>query len=136
MSEAARPARPRVFLRVLGIAIAFSLTLRACWMVALGHSQRQVSLGVIAGLWAALIGALTLFGGQRHANVLLNSQRRDSGADGGEVELWQSQALESQREVASRRAYEQQLHEMVRREIDHIQKAMSDQIAQLREDVS
>src|SRR6202044_283742 len=99
-SELARPRRPRVFLRVLGIVLALALTVLACWMVALGHTQKQVSLGVIAGLWAALIGALTMFGGQRHANVHANAENYE----GTELELRHSQALESQREVASRRA--------------------------------
>ena len=111
--------------------MAFALTIAAAWMIALGHSQREVSLGVIAGLWAALVAAFTLFSGQRHANVLTGG-----GFVGSELEIRQDYAVELQREATARRAYEQQLHEMVRREMGHIQQTMSDQIGQLRQDVS
>ena len=55
---------------------------------------------------------------------------------GSDVELRQDFALELQREVSARRAYEQQLHEMVRREIETIQRVVGDQLGQLREDVA
>ncbi len=132
MSERADPAPPRVLLRLVGIGLAFALTILAAWMIALGHSQREVSLGVIAGLWAALVAAFTLFGGHRHANALGLGE----AASGHELELRQNHALELQRETAARRAYEQHLHEMVRREIGHIQHSMSEQLHQLRDDVS
>ena len=41
-----------------------------------------------------------------------------------------------QREVSARRAYEQQLHEMVRREIETIQRVVGDQLGKLRDDVA
>src|SRR5271154_6356260 len=113
MSERARPTRPRILLRLVGIALAFALTILAAWMIALGHSQREVSLGVIVGLWAALIGAMTFYSG-RHSGAATVGVSGTSG----EVELRQDFAVELQREVSARRAYEQQLHEMVRREIE------------------
>lgn len=132
MSERSRPSRSRAFLRFVGAVFALGLTVAAAWMIALGHSQREESLGVITGLWAALIGALTLYSG-RHAAT---AQPGSAPVGGGEIELRQSLELEVQREAASRRAYEQQLHEMVRREIETIQRVVGDQLTKLRDEVS
>jgi hypothetical protein len=134
MSERSHPGRSRVFLRFVGVVVAFGLTVAAAWMIALGHSQREVSLGVITGLWAALIGALTLYGGRHGAG-----HQPGSGFDGGagtEVELRHNQELEMQREIAARRAYEHQLHEMVHREIETIQRVVNDQLGKMREEVT
>ena len=121
--------------RFAGITVAFALTIVAAWMIALGHSQRQNSLGVIIGLWAALIGAMTFFGG-RHASPGSAGFSGAGAGSGSDVELRQDFALELQREVSARRAYEQQLHEMVRREIETIQRVVGDQLGKLREDVA
>ncbi len=95
----------------------------------------KISLGVIIGLWAALIGAMTFFGG-RHAAGASGSFGATAGGTGGDLELRQDFALELQREVSARRAYEQQLHEMVRREIETIQRVVGDQLGKLRDDVA
>lgn len=135
MSERPRESRARTLARFAGITIAFGLTIVAAWMIALGHSQRQNSLGVIIGLWAALIGAMTFFGG-RHAAGTSGGFGATAGGTGADLELRQDFALELQREVSARRAYEQQLHEMVRREIETIQRVVGDQLGKLRDDVA
>src|SRR6201999_2459716 len=79
-----------------------------------------------------LIGAMTFYGSKR-----ANSQSAGlAGGTGAQVELRQDFALELQREVSARRAYEQQLHEMVRREIETIQRVVGDQLGKLRDDVA
>ena len=75
-------------LRLVGIVLAFGLTIAAAWMIALGHSQREVSLGVIAGLWAALFGAMAFYGG-RHSGAAGPAVGGGPG-DGSEVELRQN----------------------------------------------
>ena len=118
-------------LRFIGFVIAIGLTVVAAWMIALGHSQREVSLGVITGLWGALVGAMAFYSGRHSGQPVANG-----ASAGAEVELRQDFALELEREVSARRAYEQQLHEMVRREIETIQRVVGDQLGKLRDDVA
>jgi hypothetical protein len=134
MPERQREPRSRALLRLVGIVLAIGLTIAAAWMIALGHSQREVSLGVIAGLWAALFGAMAFYSG-RHSGAIAPAGGNGSPSS-SDVELRQNFAVEMQREVSARRAYEQQLHEMVRREIETIQRVVGDQLGKLRDDVA
>jgi hypothetical protein len=138
MSERPRAPRSRGFVRVAGIIVAFGLTIVAVWMIALGGSEREVRLGVITGLWAALIGAMTFYGGRTAGTRAGDIAGRATGfaGPGAELDVRQDYGLELEREASARRAYEQQLHEMVRREIETIQRVVGDQLGRLREDVS
>ena len=133
MPPRANPPRWRGLLRVVGVLAAFGLGILAVYLVAIGKSDKQHQLGIIAGLWSALVGAVALFGVRHPTSAGLAYPPAPLGT---EIEMRESQGIETQREVAARRAYEQQLHALVRREMEHIQNAVGEQVAQLRADVA
>jgi hypothetical protein len=57
--------RLRVALRALGIFSAFGLGAVAACLIAFSSSAKPIQLGVIAGLWSALLGAVAIYGVRR-----------------------------------------------------------------------
>ncbi len=132
MSPRSRPPRWTGLLRILAVLLAFGLGILAVYLVAIGKSDKQHQLGIIAGLWSALVGAY----GIRHPVAVLTPVYAPPPPPAAELEVRESAGIETQREVAARRAYEQQLHALVRREMEHIQNSVGEQVAQLRADVA
>jgi hypothetical protein len=117
MSDPAERPGERGVLRTLGMIAALALGGAAVFMVVVAHTQKQVQIGLLVGLWAALLGAFTLFGPRRGAaepgrGVML------AGAD---------------RSPAQRREDELQLEVMLRREMERV---LRTELAQLRGEVA
>ncbi|MBV9593545.1 MAG: hypothetical protein JO147_07120, partial [Actinobacteria bacterium] len=131
-------SRLRNLFRFVAFLLAIALGVLAVWLIAMGKSDKQHQLGIIAGLWSGLIGAFGLYWlqspGRGEVVAATNTASAPESATG--LEVRQQAALDTQREVASRRAFEQQLHALVRREMEHMQTAMSEQMAQLRAEVA
>jgi hypothetical protein len=88
----------------------------AVYLVVVGHTQKQVQVGLLVGLWGLLLGAFSLFGARR------------GDADEGEV-----QHARGERALVRRSEHEQQLAVMVRREMERV---LRDELSQLRSEVS
>jgi len=54
----------------MGMLAAIALGGVAVFMVVVGHTQKQVQIGLLVGLWAVLLGAFTLFGPRRGSSEL------------------------------------------------------------------
>src|SRR5215471_16292100 len=116
MSAFAARSRPRGALRTFGMLLALVLGGIAVYLVVVGHTQKQVQVGLLVGLWGVLLGAFSLFGPRRgepdEADVLL---------------------AQSEREPVPRGGNDQQVAVMVRREMERV---LRDEISQLRTEVS
>jgi hypothetical protein len=126
-----RRGRPSSYsaLRALGIVVAVVLAVVAVVAVSFGSSTKQDQLGVIAGLWSALIFAVTFYGIRHHKD------ERQVGR-GGELEVRQLAELESVAATAARGEYEQQLQDMVQRELAKVQRAVLAQLDELQAEVA
>ena len=51
----------RSLLRSFGVVLAVVFGAVAAWLVVTGKTQKRVELGVLVGLWGALIGAYSMF---------------------------------------------------------------------------
>lgn len=116
-----------VAVRGAGIVVSFGLAALAICLVVFSTQKKLIELGVIAGLWSALLGAVAIYG-VRHA--------RGATSSGGELEVRDRRGLETLRDAEDRRAYERQLQELVERELHKIQSRMNDQLDHLRDEVS
>jgi hypothetical protein len=153
-------SRLRIFLRVAGLVVAFGLAILAACLIAFGSSTKQIQLGVLAGLWSALLGTLCV-NGIRHSYAARMASAEATSAvavapfppappgpaptmaaaisaatAAAELEVRRVRGLESLRDAEARRSYERQLQEMVERELGNISRAMSSQLEELRTEVS
>ncbi|MEO7261450.1 MAG: DUF6779 domain-containing protein [Jatrophihabitantaceae bacterium] len=145
--------------RVAVIAVAVVLGALALCLVVFGTSQKQLQLGVLLGLWAALIAACLIFAdrrGQPEAETAAGLDRAEAAELGEarlqiialqqeqletarqahssqEVELRQSSELQLAREAGARRESELGLESSLRREIERV---MIEQLGSLREEVA
>lgn len=91
-----------------------------------GRTQQRVQLGVLLGLWGALLGAYTMF----------SARYRDPGGapedTSAEPDL-AGTSLERSEDAAARQQYEFRLEEMLRRQI---QAALGPEVASLRAEVA
>jgi hypothetical protein len=117
MSAAAEHPRERGALRTLGMLAATVLGGTAVFIVVVGHTQKQVQVGLLVGLWGALLGAFTLFGPRR----------------GGVEPGHEAAGPGSERVPAQRREDELQLEVMVRREMERV---LREELSQLRGEVA
>lgn len=104
--------------RLLMVAV-LALAVMATAVLVLSDSARWLRLGVLAALWAALLG------------VFLASRFRKSMAEREEqvADLQQAYELELEREVAARREYELEVEAAARKRVDE---ANRDDLAELR----
>jgi hypothetical protein len=117
-----------VVLRGLGLAVALGLAGVAVWLVVTSTTHKGYGLGVLAGLWAALLGAFVMFGPRyvRHdADEPVPSTALALRATDYE--------LERAEEAAARRAHEARLEAMLRREI---RTAVTAEVTALREEIA
>jgi hypothetical protein len=127
----APPLTRGVVLRGFGLAFAVALSAAAAWLIVTGKTPKRVELGVLAGLWAALIGAFAMFGARRFVHPL---EAADEHVPGSGLELRSASfELERAEEAAARRAHEVRLEQMLRREI---QAAMTREVAALRAEIA
>lgn len=111
--RAAYPRERRGFFRSLGILLAIALCGTGVYLVVVGHTQKQVQIGLLVGLWGALMGAFALFGPRRERvtdadEVVAAAARKAPEVERGLVRR-RDAALE--REVAMRREMERVLRD-------------------------
>jgi hypothetical protein len=121
-----------VVLRAIGLVLAIALAGLAAWLIVTGNaSARRVQLGVLAGLWGALLGAFSLFGARRAGHPGGAPVERATSA---ELELRSARTqLERAEEAAARRAHEARLEQLLRAEV---QTAISREIGALRAEIA
>ncbi len=111
-----------------GIAIAAILGVVALGLVVLGNTQKQVQIGLIVGGWAVVVGLISVF--WRHHGD-------DSGepptSDVRDLELRRGRELERERVASERRAYIEQLEQLMRRQV---REALREEVGALRDEVS
>ena len=119
-APAGRPA-----LRGLGVALAVACGAVAAWLIVTGKTQKHIEIGVLIGLWGALIGAYSMF--SRRA-MITDAPRAevDIRAPGGPLE-------QAEQAAAVRREHELRLEEMLRRQI---QTSIAGELAALRGEVA
>ena len=96
----------------------------AVYLVVVGHTQKQVQIGLLVGLWGVMLGAFTLFG-PRHTAA------DDIGEEGDDGSTWVSSKGELV--SAERREHELQLEVILRREMERV---LRDEMAELRGEVA
>jgi len=96
----------------------------AVYLVVVGHTQKQVQIGLLVGLWGVMLGAFTLFG-PRHTAA------DDAGEQGDDGSTWVSSKGELV--SAERREHELQLEVILRREMERV---LRDEMAELRGEVA
>jgi len=147
--------------RALAVAASAALGIAAVFLVVFGESQRQLQLGVLLGLWSALIAACLVFGNQggrsgqaaeaelaearsraaelHKAQLKVVAEQRDQLAAARqatfsqEIELRQFGELQLAREAQARREAERNLEISLRREIEQV---LVEQLGSLREEVA
>ena len=153
------PTRQR-WIRSLVVLVAALLGLAGVCLVVFGTTQKQLQIGVLLGLWAALIGAFLMFGARRGqaeqaAVQLAEAEQRarelheaqlqvsalqqtqiaaaEQARNRQEVELRKLGEIQLSREVAARREADLHLELSLRREIERM---MNEQIGLLRDEVA
>ncbi|HEY0168379.1 MAG TPA: hypothetical protein VGB75_15160 [Jatrophihabitans sp.] len=147
--------------RTAATAAAAGLGVAALCLVVFGTSQKLLQLGVLLGLWSALIAAFRIFGaGHGRPDNLAEAELAEARSQAAElhraqlkvvaaqqeqleaarqagfsqeIELRQFGELQFAREAAARRASELELEISLRREIERV---LSEQLGSLREEVA
>jgi len=88
----------------------------AVFLVVVGHTQKQVQIGLLVGLWGVLLGAFTLFGPRR-----------------GTEELDDEALAAGPERAPARREHELQREVVLRRDMERI---LRDELSQLRGEVA
>jgi hypothetical protein len=88
----------------------------AVYLVVVGHTQKQVQIGLLVGLWGLLLGAFSLFGPRR-----------------GEADEPGVLHARGERALVRRGDHDEQLAAIVRREME---RTLRDELSQLRSEVS
>jgi len=161
MSRLATSRTLRDVRRTALIALSAALGVAALCLVVFGSSPKQLQLGVLLGLWAALIAAFLIFGprrGQPDADTTAElDQARAQAAElhdaqlkvvalqqeqleatrqayfSQEIELRQFSELQLARDATARRESELSLVVSLRREVERV---LADQLGSLREEVA
>jgi hypothetical protein len=126
----APPLTRGVLLRAAGLVVAVGLGALAAWLIVTSTTQKNLELGVLAGLWAALLGAFAMFGARRRPVAEPVAEPVAAEPAGSTVELRKSQLeLERVAEAQARRAHEQRLEQLLR---DEIRNAVARELASVR----
>jgi hypothetical protein len=126
------PLTRAVVLRIVGLAVAVALAGIAAWLIVTGTTQKRMELGVLAGLWSALLGAFSMIGARRPAPLAeVPASAAPSSTD---LELRSARTqLERAEEVAARRAHEARLEQLLRAEV---QSAIAREVSTLRTEIA
>jgi hypothetical protein len=131
-------SRIRIVLSVVGVILAFGLGVLAVCLICFGSTHKQAVLGALAGLWAALLGYVAVYGVRDHHHpIALVGPPADEGL-GARValELAGAREVETTRDAAARRDYEERLQALVHTELTKISEAVADEVSALRDEVS
>ncbi|MBV9169086.1 MAG: hypothetical protein JOZ81_03235 [Chloroflexi bacterium] len=126
MPGASDRPRGRRKAQTLGMTLAVLLGTAAVGLAVLGTTQKQVQIGLILGLWAALIGLITLFGIRRRTEPAVIRRV-------GPVDDRAGRELQLRSEAANRLEYEKHLQALVRSEIG---RAVQNEMDTLRSEVA
>ncbi len=107
--------------------VAVLLAAAAAWLIVTGKTQKRVELGVLLGLWGALVGAYSTLSRHRPPTGVSGDARQELAVRAA------APVPERVEDVEARRRYEQGLEEMLRRQI---QSVLSAEIASLRAEVA
>jgi hypothetical protein len=125
------PLTRGVVLRGVGIVLAVALGGLAVWLIVTSRTQKHLEIGVLAGLWGALLGAFAMFGSRRFRHPLDDV---DEPLPSTALALRATDhELERAEEAAARRAHEARLEHMLRREI---RTAVTAEVAALRDEIA
>lgn len=129
-NQDAPPVTRGVVLRVFVLIFAISLAGAAAWLIVTDGDAKRVQLGVLAGLWSALLAGFALYGSRRPTQPDAEAERRTAA----ELEL-RSRRTEMQRveEAAARRAHEVRLEQLLRAEV---QAAITREVTSLRAEIA
>ncbi|HST50185.1 hypothetical protein [Jatrophihabitans sp.] len=141
------------------VALVIVLGAAAVWLVVFGAGRQQVQVGVLLGLWAALIAAFLLVG-NRGGDIEFTADLEDARARASElheaqlkvvaqqqeqleaarqayfsqeIELRQFSELQLARDASARRESEQGLQLALRGEVERV---LADQLSSLRQEVA
>jgi hypothetical protein len=129
-NQDAPPVTRGVVLRIFVLVVAVALAGAGGWLIVTGKTTKRVELGVIIGLWSALLGAFALYGARRSAPLDTESDRPSSN----ELELRSMRTeLERAEEAAARRAHEARLEQLLRAEV---QAAIAREVTSLRAEIA
>ena len=123
---------------MFGVLVAFGLAGLAVVLISFGTTHKQSELGVIAGLWSALLGYLAIYGVRHHSSGSAAAPEAAPAlpASGGELELAGSREVETTRNAEARREYEERLQALVQAEIAKLSDTMTSELHSLRDQVS
>jgi hypothetical protein len=138
---------------MVGGAVALVSAVAAVFLVVFGDASRSASLGILLGLWAAVIGALSVVRAQEpviapeplpepSTEVELVAHPMPTAEEltaGMALELRRNAELEREAAAAERREFQLQLELMLRREVETVLKremvALRQEIAGLRAEI-
>lgn len=123
-------------LRGVVLVLALALTAGALYLIITANGVKRVDLGIVAGIWGALLGAFALH--TRPADAGPSAADADTTElPGSAIEIRSASVLERAREVEARRAFEARLESLLRREIAHtIEQVVSAETASLRAEIA
>jgi hypothetical protein len=119
-----------VVLRIFVLVFAVALAGIAAWLIVTGKTTKRVEVGVIVGLWSALLGGFALYDARRSAHVGTEA----AAPSAAELELRTARTeLARAAEAAARRAHEARLEQLLRAEV---QAAISREVNSLRSEIA
>jgi hypothetical protein len=126
----APPLTRGVVLRIFVLVVAVVLAGVAAWLIVTNDTAKRVQLGVLAGLWSALLAGFALYGARRSIHPDAEPIREQ----GAELELRSMRTeLERAEEAAARRAHEARLEQLLRAEV---QAAIAREVTSLRAEIA
>ncbi len=120
-------------LRAVGIVVAVAFGGVAVWLIVTGTTQKRLEIGVLLGLWGALLGAYSMFSARRRDPAVASDGAAASAWDGHDLALRAGGFVERSDDAAARQQYEYRLEEMLRRQIHA---ALGPEVASLRSEVA
>lgn len=116
------------------LVVALGLAVAAVVLVVQSGQQRFVQLGVILGLWAAVLAAFALHDGRlRGVESAAQAEQSDQDGAGSGIEIRSSSVVERTDDVEARHGFEARLEQMLRREI---QQTLGREVAALRAEIT
>ena len=129
-NEDTPPLTRGVVLRIFLLVIAVALAGAAAWLIVTNDTPKRVQLGVLAGLWSALLAGFALYGARRP----LPRDAEPEGPSSTELELRSMRTeVERAEEAAARRAHEARLEQLLRAEV---QAAIVREVTSLRAEIA
>lgn len=122
-------------LRGAGFAAALVIGAVGVWLIVTGSSQKSVRIGALAGFWALLLGAYSVFGSRAPQRGAVPEPVVVPAAPppGQELDVRRVGEIERAAVAAARREFHAELQDMLRREV---QAGIAQEVAGLRTEVA